>query len=481
MPKRYWTGLLIVLILLDTALTFWQNLQLPLDGDLVSIVFPAPWYQQVLQDPFGWAVVSKNAVYAGTNRFFAHAAMGLYWKQAPQVLQQFTTPIESLYVASALFSTLVQVLIVLALAAYVRRGGGGQGRGSRGFWAAAALLVPLFQTEGFYEQMGVTNRAITYTFFYAFPLALLLGLLWPFFRAAHAGQPLRLSPLRGLLLVLLMVVIAFNGPIATAAVAVLLFGIGVYWAWHRWRALATPAAPAGDRWLSGQALLLLGLLAGLSVYSLYIGRNNAENSHTHTLGQLYQLLPIGFYRELTMEWGLPLLLLLILVNGQLVRRLFPPSQERAWVLGSLRAVGIFSVLFLVLLPFGGYRDYRPYLIRGDSILPVLLALFYAYGVSTYFLLFQLRGRVRHGYAVLVGLFLATFIYVDAVPKLPRNNDCERWALDQMARAPEPTVRLAPYCNVLSWGTMPDPNQSDLQAQLLHYWGITDRPKQYYQR
>ncbi|RPD46154.1 hypothetical protein DNI29_14195 [Hymenobacter sediminis] len=482
MNKRFLTSLLIVFVLLDTALTFWQSRQLPLDGDLVVIVFPAPWYTQVLQDPFGWAVLTKNAVYAGTNRFFAHAAMGVYWKQVPRLLQYVTTPIESLYLASALFNTLVQLLVLFALAAYVWLGGG-RHQGRWGFWVAAALLTPLFQIDGFYQQMGVTNAAITYTFFYAFPCGLLLLLLWPFFRAAREGRPFQLPLVRLVLLALLMVVIAFNGPIATAAVAVLLLGIGLYWAWQQWRRVIVKPAESQVRrsnWLSGQALVLLALLAGLSMYSLYIGRNNSENSHIHTLGELYKLLPTGVYLELKHAWGLPLLLGLILLNAQLIRRLLPVSVEREWSLRSLQFVGLFAVVFIVLLPFGGYRDYRPYLVRGDSILPVILGMMYAYGVSTYVLLFQLRNRARNVYAVVVALFLAVFVYADATPKLTYNNDCERWTLDQLARAPETEVRISPLCNLLSWGTITDPGQSELQGQMLQYWGITSRPKRYYQ-
>ena len=487
MNKRYWSALVMVLVALDVALTYWQNSQLPLDGDLVPTIFPAPWYSKVMHDPFGWAVLTNNEVYAATNRFFAHATMMLYWKQVPHLLQHFTTPINSLYVASALFNTGAQALILFTLAAYVRLGAaaGREPQGSSwSFWLAVALLAPLFQTTGFYEQMGITNWAVTYTFFYAFPIALVLLLLWPFYRAACRRQPLHLRPWRVVLLVLLMVVVSFNGPIATAAVAVLLLGIGGYWVWrHRQQLLRWPMryAPASDDWLSNQALGLLAVLAGLSMYSLYIGRNNAENSSAHSLWELYQLLPIGVYLSLKMHWGLPLLALLLLVNAQVVRRLLPPSAEQQRVLRTLRWVGLFVLVFLLLLPLGGYRPYRPYLVRGDSILPIIIGLFYAYGISTYFLLHQLKGRVRSTYVAAVALFAAPFVYADSAIKMPRNNDCERWALDQIARSPEPVVHVAPYCSVISWdAVIPDYHQTDLQGEMLYYWGVTTTKKMYYQ-
>jgi hypothetical protein len=483
MNKRYWSALVLVLVVIDGGFTFWQNYQFPLDGDLVPTVFPAPWYSHILHDPFGWAVLTKNAMYAGTNRFFAHAAMSVYWKRFPHLLQTVFAPIDSLYIASALFNTVIQTAILLGLAAYVRLGGRGKG-GAWPYWLAVALLLPLFQTDGFYEQMGITNRAITYTFFYAFPIAMLLALFWPFFKAAQQGTPFRIPLWRATLLVLLMVVIAFNGPIAIAAIAVLLLGIAIYWAWQKWRVRHTHALfplALSSNWLSGQAMVLLGILAATSLYSLYIGRNNAENSHTHTLWELYQLLPTGIYLELKLQWGLPLLLGLIMVNAQLLRHATPVSSERQQILKQLRWVGLFALVFALLLPFGGYRDYRPYLVRSDSILPILVGLLYAYGISTYYLLHHLTRKIRLAYIPLLLAFTGTFVYADTTTKMPYNNDCERWAFEQMAQSKEPVVRIATDCTVLSWITTGDYNQTMLQADMLYYWGVTTKKRPYYQQ
>jgi len=483
MNKRYWLGLLIVFVLVTLGAAYWQNYQVPLDGDLVLIVLPASWYAPVLHDPFGWSAVTKHTLYAGTNRFFAHATLSYYWKHMPLLLHAVASPISSLYMASALFTTVTQALLVFTLAAYVRLSGtGAQGKGAWGFWVAAALVVPLFQTYGFYEQMGVTNRAITYTTFYAFPMALLLLVLWPFYEAAHRQQPLRLHPLRALLIVLLMVVVAFNGPIPVAVVAVVLFGIGLYWLSRQWQ--ATPRRltlrPAPDSWLSGQAILLLIILGLLCVYSLYLGRFNAENTHDHGLRELYQLLAKGFVQQLTFDWGLPLLLFALLLNSLLMRGLTPATPERQRLLRIMRWVTLFAIIYTLLLPFGGYRPYRPYLIRNDSILPVLLGFIYAYGLSTYYLLFQLRGIRLGSYLTAVVLFGATYLYVDKVASVALTNDCERWALDQMSRSKEPVVRVSDYCTVVAWNSMHNPYDSELQTQMLRYWGITKNTQRYYQ-
>jgi hypothetical protein len=473
MNNRYLKWLLVLLVLLDLAHTFAQSYYLPLDGDLAAIVGPSDWYRPVLHDPFGWAVLSKNAVYAAPNRFFAHVAMVGYWRQVPRWLQAVASPIDSIYLSGALFTTAVQALLLALLAAYARLLLPWLGRA--GSWLTAALLTPLFQLTSFSAQMGILSRSLTYTFFYAFPLALLLLWLLPFGRAASRAQPLWLpAPVAGLWAVL-AVVLAFNGAIVTAAVAVLglvVAGQGA-WVWRR-----TGQRPV---WWSGQALGLGLWLGALCAYSLYIGRNNAENSHLYTLGELYQRLPQGIAKALTGKLGLPLLVAFVLLNGQLVRRFTLPTPEGQRVRWLLRWTAVVAGLYLVLLPLGGHRPYRDYLVRNDSVLPVLLGLLLAYGVSTLHLLGRLPTRARRWY--LGGVLALTGVFLGADYHLwyrTDNNGCERAGLTLLAQSPEPVVRLPADCNVMSWEPVTDPQQSATNAGLLYYWGVTPTRKLYYQ-
>jgi hypothetical protein len=473
MNKRYFTSLLVAFVVLDWVYTFWQHYHLPLDGDLTAIVLPAPWYMQVLHDPFGWSVLTKHESYSATNRFFAHATIGLYWKTVPKLLQVFVHPISSLYAAAALFATATQAGLTLLLASYVSLASGGR---RQGFWIVAALLEPLFQIASrVYEQFGVTDHSITYTFFYAWPLLLVLVLFWPFFRAACVGQPLQLPLWRALLLVALMVVVAFNGPLAAAVIAIVLLSVGARWAWG-WR-------KPGRRvvWLSGQALLLLIILGLLTLYSLYIGRYNSENVRTHSLAELYHLLPVGIIRLATINIGLPLLVALLLANIVLVRSTALLTPGRGWTLRLLGWGAGAVAIYLLLLPLGGYRTYRPYLLRYDTFLPVTITLLFAYALSTYYLLMHLKGGSRRTYGLIIGLFLGYFLCIDFKLNLPFDNGCERWALDQLARAPGPEVELWPDCTVLAWGPIKTTYDSERTADMLYYWGVTPSKKLFIQK
>ena len=478
MRKYLLPAVLALFVLLDLGYTFVQSYQLPLDGDLCPIVLPAPDCQQVLSDPFGWAALTRNEVYVAPNRFFAHAAMISWFKSVPFALQRVTDPISSVYAACALFGVLVQALLLYVLGVYIS----GSYRPGRRWLVAVALVAPLFQMSGYNDQMGLIDQCITYTFFYAFPMALLLLLLLPFYQAAFQGKPFQLGWPACLALVGLMVVLAFNGAIITGTMAVLFVCIALYWVvqqrqagvgseWRDWLSRA--------RQLPGRPVALLGVFAILCLYSLFIGFNERESlNHSLPLWQRYARIPAGLawqYRKL----GMPLLTLAVLANAQLIRRLLPATAGSQRVLHLLRWLGIFALIYLLLLPLGGYREYRALIVRRDAVIPLILGLVFLYGLSTSFLLQHLPAQPRRWY--LAGVLFFSLLYLNADKRLPNViNTCERESLTRLSQATEPVVRLAAGCNVMSWERVSSPQYSELNAQLFQYWGITNGKKPYYQ-
>lgn len=478
MKKSTLFVVLVLFVLLDLGYTFVQAYQLPLEGDLPSIVLPAPECRQVLTDPFGWGALTRNEVYVAPNRFFAHASMVGYFKSVPFALQRLTSPINSIYAACALFAVGVQALLLYVLGVYIS----GTYRLSRlNIWLAIALLVPLFQISGYNDQMGIIDRAITYTFFYAFPMTLLLLLLLPFYLAAYREQPLRISWPGRIALVGLMVVLAFNGAIITGVVAVLFFGIALHWLVRQW--LAESGLPLSQRLVKlVQVPLLpvamLGLFTLLCLYSLYIGLNEKESTeHILSLWERYGRMPSGI-GWLFRKPGLPLLLAAVFINAQLIRRLVAPSTERQRVLRIFNWLGLFALLYLLLLPLGGYRSYRPLIVRRDSILPIILGLMFFYGLSSYFLLHQLPALYRRRYIIGLAVFSCFYLVTDTL-FLKDNNLCERQGLERLAQATEPIVRVSAECPVMSWWKINRPEYSETNAQLLEYWGVTKGRKLYY--
>ena len=266
-------------------------------------------------------------------------------------------------------------------------------------------------------------------------------------------------------------VLSFNGPIIPGVVAVVQVGICLVWLLRHWRATGGSWGAIGPRvpWPAFSLLLLLGALC---LYSLYIGQFELESRDiTIPLAERYRRLPTGLNETFFRRPGLAILLSVVLLNTLLLGRLLPASTESRRLRQLLGWLALFAVAYMLLLPLGGYREYRPHIIRRDSIMPVLLGLMALYGATTYYLAHHLTGRRRLGYLAWVAALSVFYTVSDNSWKYPAN-DCQREALATLARATTPAVDLPQSCPVLSWGPIPAYGESEVQAELLAYWNIT---------
>ena len=177
MIRRSIIPLIILLVSFDLGFSFLQYASHPLDGDLAHIVLPSKGYQAVLDHPFGLPVLFEGERYAAPNRYFAHWFMGAYFKSVPHLLQSFFTPMESVYMACAVLKILIHILLLGLLSRFI---GLAFSATKQQYWLIVLLLFPLFQANG-YTHFGLIFSSITYTVFYALPLALLLLFFLPFY------------------------------------------------------------------------------------------------------------------------------------------------------------------------------------------------------------------------------------------------------------------------------------------------------------
>lgn len=482
MLKRHWHHFLLLLLLADLGYSFWQYQQFPLDGDLAPIVWPDQNYVAVLHDPFGLRALLKHEMYSAPNRFFAHYFIYEYFRHVPLWLHTWLSPLDSLYFACALVKLAVHLLILYVFGAAISNSRNVLGKS---FVLAAVLVTPLLQACGFYEKMGVLDWSITYTCFYALPLSLLLLFFLPFLRAALHGTPVRLSALGYVAEIGLIVWLSLNGPTIPATV-LLVCPVALLVVWYRRFAVGPATEPVVRRFFRAigamprAVIWLFGLFILTSLYSLYIGTFNAENLWaTLPLAERYARLPLGVYYQLSSKLGFPLLLLLLLVNGWLIRRQAGSPAARR-VLTALQWLGAFALVYVLLLPLGGYREYRHYIIRRDSILPVILGMMGFFALSAYYLLTRLSGAAHRRYAAAIAVFLGIFTFADK-PRRDDFNACEKQLFARLAQAPGPIVRLPADCTMMDWQPLTDYKKSELNGQMLHYWGVLDTPKLYYQR
>ncbi len=471
--------IIIALLFCDVVYSFYQHKGQVLDGDLAPVVLPSKDYTEVLNDPFGVRVLTQGMEYSAPNRYFCHIAMYGYFRTIPLFLQRFVEPIESVYLASALFKTVLQVFLIWLLIQYAK-----SKEERRYDWLILALLLtPLFQTHGYSGYMGIISGAITYTFFYAFPLALLLLFFLPFFKVGCCDKTIKevFTPFCLLGLFTLVLILPFSGSLVapTALLVCGLFFLVSLWLNFKKQTIGSlfNKSMEATKAISWVYWFYFGLLSLLSLYSFYIGTFNAENSDAVSIADRYPLFFKGLFNQLTRKLGIPLLLIFILVNVFILRTL-KEKKGAIELLTISKWIGIFSLLYLILLPFGGYRHYRADIIRHDTMMPVTLCLFYFFAASAYFIPRYLKGKKRNIYLLSLLVFSIIFMIADE-PEF-YNNACEKEALRAIANSPKEVVQLDQDCTILRWEQIKDAQYSKVNGEMLYFWNITSTKKSYQQ-
>lgn len=479
LPVRSWgLFLLFLFCLLDLGYSSYQHYHSKLEGDIASIVVPKTEYLHVLADPFGKAAIIEGKRYAGANRFFAHYSMKLYFTEAPVFFSRFLGQVDALYWTTATFKTFVQLLLLFLLALYahalLRLQFGS-------LLLLLAILTPFFQSMGYAHVLGIINPSITYVFFYSWPMALLLLFYYPFFRSWMRGEAPKIHLVGKIGLAGLLIYLPFCSPISGPVILLisLLYAISILRQFWRDR----PTQREGIKnWLTEHlhpiTLIFFAAISGVALYAVYLGQFNSENSiSTLPLGQRYFRLLQGLGSMLTLKLGYPVLL------GALVSSwLLLPKQAGAGAAAIRKLFTwalLFFVLYLLLLPLGGYRSYRPYIVRTDTMLPVICGLLVLYGTVAFYLLRSLSALRLKAYGLL--LLVVAIIFTAADGTNFNQNAKEREGLQTLMKSQDKVVALPKDQLVLSWDPLEKPEESRWNAILLAQWGLTDTVRLYYNR
>ncbi len=403
-----------------------------------------------------------------------------YFKSVPLLFQKFSNPVDSIYLSSALAKTIVQLLIIYLLAIYIT---GKTNPLNEQFLLAGVLVTVLFQTFGYNKSIGIIDPAVTYMFFYALALVYVLLFFLPFFLSFYHKQNIRFNFLLVFGLLFLSVILAFNGPL-NPAVVLIVCPLIIVFKWHHYYSINNNGAFLKRLFSAFKAIpfylkFILGFCLMLCVYSLFIGMNNASNILNNIpLWLRYARLPEGLYMQYLNETGSILLLALILVNAVLIKRQ-SENSERNKILNLLKWIGVFSMLYILLLPLGGYREYRPFIIRGDTIMPVTLCLFFFLGISSVFLIKSIEAELKNFYVML--LVVSGFIFANAESLNNRFNSCERQSLEAISRSDEKIVQIEGNCSIIAWNKITDYHDSEIIGAMLLDWNITKEKKLFYQK
>ncbi|MFM9984845.1 MAG: hypothetical protein ACKVOK_06395 [Flavobacteriales bacterium] len=461
------TLLTVLLLLGDTIHSFRQHYQMCMDGDMTFNVLKSEEVDKILDDPLALKVLLSDEKYLNPNRYFSHLANYTYCWNVPLYLQHFVDPITSIYLSQALFKILLQLTLIFLLASFISP----EAKFYRAEFLLPALLVtPFFQTLGFNHQMGIIDKSMTYDFFYAFPIVFILLFFIPVLKSIRTSRSF--SKLHFLWMVPCAFIVAFSGPLnlGVAPVICLLCCI--------WVIISERMKPGEWSWKkvwSNNAVQACAILLLFCGYSLFINAKAGTMAEDiPPLAQRYFLLLQGILTLLTENRAFLWLFLLIGLNLFILRK--QNGNADKW-LSRARWIALFSLLYIFLLPFGGYRPYRPFILRFDTAMPVTLALVWLFGATAFAIIATNRSRWRLAYYFVVVYSLIYFTQYDKMGDPAY--DCEKAMLNEIARSKDTVVKLSEPCTVIEWQTITDFRNSEKQAELLFHWNVTSEKKLFY--
>jgi hypothetical protein len=477
--KKYAIGKIILLciFLLDVCYTFKQNYGKRLDGDLVSIVLPGENYAKVLTDPFGLNVLLYKEKYGATNRYFCHKTMQIWFNQVEHFIGYFfSDKVTALYVTCALFNTLVYLFFIFLISLYIHLN---TKFNSIYFLLSILLSLPFMQVNGF-NSIALIDKSITYTFFYGFPICLLLLYVFPLYKYIIQLNKINYNLIQHICWILLAIYLAFGG---TLIQPIVLFSLGFSMLILGYRFLI---AKNKTIYLSSKKKQLLAIpkyfifhglyFTALCLYSFYIGKFNIENpTETPTILERYSLLLIGFKSQFTSDISYFLFFILFIINFIFLQKINETSTKFD-ILKFTPTLLLFSLLYIVSLPFGGYRPYRPLIIRYDLISPINFLIIFFATYTTWLVLCYSRNKI---YYLLLSIVFILFLIKDK-PEF-HSNKWEKQQLRLFATTQQDTLIINKDYNLLLWDCGSSFYATRHNTQIIYKWKISKKPIYYIQQ
>lgn len=469
---------ILAYILADLVFVFYLQYHNNIDGDLVEIVLPTKLYEQTLRNPFGEDVLLRHAKYAGSNGFLGYWLIHNYFRTVPFLFQKITTPLNSLYMACATSTVLMKMLYIYVLSAMAS---GTYRVFSKRFLLAAIIICPVIQTGAYRWLMGIVDPMLISMFAYTRVNILILLFFLPFFMEIYHGRKTNYGPVLTTMLVLLAIYNGYNGPLAGPLICIVYALMLAAMFFRNMKELVS--LPFGRRiWVSVSAIPRLHYILGVivllsSAYCYYIGLANAESYvQQMPLSVRYSRLPKGLWEHFSTK-GLWLLSLMIIVNaGILYARRDDAKAKRT--INLMWWTFLFCTIFVLMLPLGGYRFYRPNIIRRDIFSPALVGMVGFFGISAFYILQTISARYKKIYVAFLTMSLAHFALANT-RDIP-DNSCERAAIEHVVASKDKIVRLEEQCTIFNWFIVRDYRESEKITRVMNLWGILKEEKYFYQ-
>ena len=478
-------AILLAFILLDLSYGFKQYCVANLDGDIAESVLPYPDIQKVFDDPTGIKTIINNDKHLGTNRFFSHFFLCKTFRKIPILLQKFCDPINSVYYTSAIAKLIMQISILLLLAIIIS---GSFKLLNLKFIVVIAVILPFFQTNGrlLVREIGIIDPSITYCFFYALPFVFLLLYYLPIFMELLHSKKIKMNWSLILLWVIFAVISCFSGPLNPPVILITNFILlcclfGKNWKSNNEQSFFAKIFNAIKQ-IDKRMYLFLIPISVLALYSTFLGTYiDAYWEIKPSLKELYLLLPKGIWNSFFDNIAYSIMLFLLIANYLIIKLIYKNNKQTIKIINLYRFLIVFSIIYILLLPFGGYRPYRPLILRYDTILPITILSIITICYAIQFIFRQLHFekwtyKLKIPYCLGVFLILSFFTYKDQIFVY---NECEKDSLYIIANSEEDIVVLDNDCSVVGWVTFNSPEESKHHGELIHLWNISDKEKLWY--
>lgn len=456
---------------------------LNLDGDMVPILLPSEHYSKILQDPLGWSVLAHGEKYAATNRYAAHKSMDIWFNSFHKIYSKFwKDKIACLYSLQGLFDVLVHILMLFLLSVYVCR--------HTKFWQfdfilSAALLSPFFMTYGFGSIIGLIMNSVTYGFFYSLPMCGFLLFFLPFYLSFTKAKPINeyFNTLIILVWGFLIYYISFSSvillPVSLMVGAlIMLFNLKSKFPsdkilHHKIRKFILAIGKVDK--ITFYLMLILVLT---SLYSFLIGSFNIENGDSIPLLERYLKLLNGAISTLTIKPAYLYIVILLVVNYFTIIKLNPETKKSKMLVFIKLGITI-CVIYILLLPFGGFRQYRPNILRFDTLLPVNIFLVWAVTFTSFFILTKTDIKKLKFYLPSLILVLAIFYFSDKLKF--DENVCQKEKIRMLQTEVKEPIIFNSDCSILGWETTNWDIHRHQVNEMLIRWKILGREKWYQYR
>lgn len=475
MGKKIIIAVLLCILFLDLSWSFYQYYSTMLDGDMAGGIVPHEEVNKILNDPFGWEVIYHHRPHANPNRFFAHLFFKEYFLIFPKTLQFFVHPIESIYLACAFIKILTHFLIVFIITKCVTQR---QKFLNISFLILAILISSVFQTYGYNNDIGIIDISITYTFFYALPFSLLL--VYCYLLIFHFNENRKWKSIfKSFILILLTLILPFSGPLIPPIILIGSFLITSYFMLSIFykKYYLNEISIIHKIPISKLKLALFIVINLFSLYSVYLGTFDTQYEQDQIpIAEKYQRLWLGIDQVFFNKSGFTSLFQFLVFEILILA--FALKAQSKFVFKILIGILLFSLIYIFLLPFGGYRPYREHIIRYDTIMPVTIVLLITIGYfGNRILQIHHLKKIKGFYLIIAFIFIYSYQKKDW--EIIYDHQKEKEALYQIAASKDEIIKITNDCSIISWGVISDYHASEMNGKLLSKLGITKRAILYY--